>query len=195
MSPLAAFLNNEFEKTAVEEIQVEAEVVHEGRTGRLSGLSADRTEVRPGETLLLSVEITPYRKAPFRVALPFTVPAAVEPGAYVLRVLPADDGPPPEDLPVPEDVPTLLQAIRALNGARPDRLVACLERPGWTLQHRGRKYFDLPLFALFGLLSPSESGGFKAGRRTWTSDPLDVGLFLQGSREARIVVREKAEGN
>ncbi|MCU0723870.1 MAG: hypothetical protein MUC63_09700 [Planctomycetes bacterium] len=192
LGPLRAFLDNEFEQTSVEEIRVEAEVVHEGRTGRLTGLSADRTEWRAGDTVPLSVEVTPYRKPPFRVALPFALPASLEPGSYVLHVLSADEAPLPEETPMPEDVPSLLAALKALNGVRADRLVVALERPGWILQHRGRRYFDLPASALFGLLPRSESGGFKVDRRAWTSDPLDVGLFLQGSRDLRIVVRERA---
>jgi hypothetical protein len=189
--PLALFLDNEFEKVSIEEIRVEAEVIHEGKTGRLSGIAADRTEYRPGDTAALEVEVTPYRKKPFRVSLPFQIPASLEPGTYTLRVMPADDGPVPDEMPLPEDVPSLLAALRCLNQARADRLVVALERPGWILQHRGRRLFDLPVSTLFGLLSPTESGGFRVSRRNWTSDPLDVGLYLQGTREARIVVKPR----
>ncbi|MHC4598918.1 MAG: hypothetical protein ACYS47_07930 [Planctomycetota bacterium] len=195
MSPLTLFLNNEFEETEVEWIKVDAEIVHEGKTGRLTGFRFEKREFHPGETITLHVEVTPYRKKPLWVTVKYTLPATLKPGKYTIGVRPADEAPLSDEAPMPEDVDTLLQAMKILNQRRADRLVVVLDRPGFILQHKGRRFYDLPPAALFGLLSPTEAGGFRIDRRVWKSPPKEVGLFLAGSRSVNIEVKERVEKN
>ncbi|MHC5037030.1 MAG: hypothetical protein ACYTHM_06930, partial [Planctomycetota bacterium] len=76
---------------------------------------------------------------------------------------------------------------------RADQLVAVLNRPGFILQHKGVRYYDLPLFALFGLLPPNERGGFRMVKRVWKSKPHPLDLFLSGRQSVPITVKEKRD--
>ncbi len=84
---VAAYLvQNPLEKVSFEEIEVEVTQSAEPRTATLVGVNADRTVVRPGETVGLSLDLVAWRGDRFRRSLELTLPEDLPAGRYSLIV-------------------------------------------------------------------------------------------------------------
>lgn len=80
------FLQNSFAEVPLEEIRVRLDPQVRPRTATLIGGYAERTEVRPGERVVVHLDLSPYRGDPIRHDLSVTIPADLPAGRYHLLV-------------------------------------------------------------------------------------------------------------
>ncbi|MDX1631179.1 MAG: SpoIVB peptidase S55 domain-containing protein [Thermoanaerobaculia bacterium] len=80
------FLQNSFAEVPLEGIRVRLDSVLRPRTAVLVGGYAERTEVRPGERVVVHLDLIPYRGEPVRHELSLTIPADLPAGPYHLLV-------------------------------------------------------------------------------------------------------------
>lgn len=79
-------VQNPLEKVSFEEIEVEVTQSAEPQAATLVGANADRTVVRPGETVGLSLDLVAWRGDRFRKSLKLTLPEDLPAGRYSLIV-------------------------------------------------------------------------------------------------------------
>jgi hypothetical protein len=79
-------LQNDMERVEIDEIEVSLVQSDQPRTLHLTGAHAERSVVRPGETVRLHLNLTPYRGAPERRAVEVTVPEDAPDGSYYVFV-------------------------------------------------------------------------------------------------------------
>jgi hypothetical protein len=79
-------VQNPLEKVSFEEIEVEVTQSVEPRAATLVGANADRTVVRPGERVGLSLDLVAWRGERFRRSLTLTLPEDLPAGRYSLIV-------------------------------------------------------------------------------------------------------------
>jgi hypothetical protein len=83
----AAFLlQNEMQAVAIEEIEVTLRQVPEPRIATLVSAHAERSVVRPGDSVKLHLDFQAYRGEPFRRDLDLTLPPSLPDGRYHLLV-------------------------------------------------------------------------------------------------------------
>lgn len=79
-------VQNPLEKVSFEEIEVTVNQSPEPRASTLVGANADRTVVRPGETVGLSLDLVAWRGERFRRSMQLTLPEDLPAGRYSLIV-------------------------------------------------------------------------------------------------------------
>ncbi len=88
---VAGFLvQNPLEEVDLERVELVYEQVREPRTARLIEAHADRSVVRPGDTVALNIDLAPHRGEPFRHRIEVELPRGLPAGRYSLLV---GDGP------------------------------------------------------------------------------------------------------
>ena len=84
---VAAYLvQNPLERVKIESIDVDISQVKEPRAATLTDAHADRTVVRPGERVNLSLDLLPYRGQPVRHSMAIDLPADLSDGKYSLLI-------------------------------------------------------------------------------------------------------------
>src|SRR5262249_8154231 len=82
---VAAYLvQNPLERVGIESVDVDISQVKEPRAATLVDAHADRTIVRPGERVNLTLDLLPYRGQRLRHALALDLPADLADGKYSL---------------------------------------------------------------------------------------------------------------
>jgi SpoIVB peptidase S55 len=79
-------VQNPLEKVAFDEIEVDISQSPQPRAATLVGANADRTVVRPGDTVTLSLDLVAWRGERFRRSMELTLPEDVPAGRYSLIV-------------------------------------------------------------------------------------------------------------
>jgi hypothetical protein len=77
---------NALEKISLEDVEVELEQTQQPQFADLVGANASRTVVRPGDEVLLNLDLVPYRGARFRHSLTVDLPEDLPAGRYSLLV-------------------------------------------------------------------------------------------------------------
>lgn len=77
---------NELEKLEIEEVEIEVSQADRPRTLTITGVHAERSVVRPGQTVHLNVDLLPWRGETLRHSIPVEVPKDAPDGPYYLFV-------------------------------------------------------------------------------------------------------------
>jgi hypothetical protein len=77
---------NTLEKVSLEDVEVELEQTQQPQFADLVGANASRTVVRPGDEVLVNLDLVPYRGARFRHSLTVDLPEDLPAGRYSLLV-------------------------------------------------------------------------------------------------------------
>lgn len=77
---------NPLERVSLESVDVEIDQTQRPRAADLVGAHADRTVVRPGERVTLSLDLVPYRGERFRHSFPLDLPQDLPNGRYSLLI-------------------------------------------------------------------------------------------------------------
>ncbi len=82
--PISSIMNNHFKDVKIERINLEAEVSSERRVAQIQGVRVDRREVRPGETVNISVTMKPFGQDPVTRVIPIYIPPDTAPGSNIV---------------------------------------------------------------------------------------------------------------
>jgi hypothetical protein len=147
-SPLAALFGNDFERVAVERLDVAVDALETVQAAELHRVWVDgRLPVRAGTTASVRVLLRNRRGETERVDLPVPVPASAPAGSYTLLVSDAATMDAIEQREMrqglaPRDLPALLRAIERLRSG--NRLYARLTRPAGGAVLAGAPMPSLP---------------------------------------------------
>ena len=86
LSTVGYLLQNDLEPLEVEDVEVDLVQHPRPRTAALVGAHAERSVVRPGQTVTLNLDLLPYRDAPFRRSVRVQIPEDVPEGRYFFFV-------------------------------------------------------------------------------------------------------------
>ena len=132
--PLALLVGNDFEKVAIERLEVSVDAVEGVESATLVRAWVDgRLPVRPGTVAPVKVQLRSHRGATVTLTLPVAVPPSAPAGTYTLLVSDAATMDAIEQREmrqpfVPRDFPQLLRALNKLRTG--SRVYARLTRPG-----------------------------------------------------------------
>ena len=97
MQALNLICSNTREESNIFGVNVNISFDTERRTASIVGITPERKNVKPGETVNLVVELQPYRKPVEKVIVPYTVPLTARPGPFAIEIhggglVPANQG-------------------------------------------------------------------------------------------------------
>ncbi len=186
---------NPIEPVEVRSVELDVTLRDDLRVAEITRVWADRTEVRPGETIRLAVWLKPYRQPEVEIGIDMRLPDDLEPGP--VSVLVADGGVVSEDesssdrgIVEPESVE---QLIRQLNDARPsDRIYYQLSRADKGAVYGGRAMPSLPPSVLDVLTATRTSGETKALDKRVLSEGFEqVEYVVSGEHRIALTVRRR----
>lgn len=79
-------LQNEFEEVRLEGVNLIVGFTGERREARIMGAWTDKNQVRPGDTVVLSVALKPYRQPETLETIPIEIPQELPPGRFTIHV-------------------------------------------------------------------------------------------------------------
>ena len=177
-------LTTPLEDVRLEAIDVEITVTPGRRVGRITGALLDRSAVRPGEEVGLTVFIRSYRGEERAVRASLQVPADTPPGRLIVQISDAESSISWEQRRAPhrfqfQDIPHLLKVLRGLE--RNDQLILKLvsDRAGAVI--KGQELPSLPpsaLAALRGSLAGTQGG--LTYQDVLVEERLDLDMVLGG---------------
>ena len=86
MQALSLVCSNTNVESDIFSIDVNMTLDNERKTASLISATPDRTKVKPGETVNLTVQLQPYRQKSETIVVPYTVPIAMKPGPLTLDI-------------------------------------------------------------------------------------------------------------
>lgn len=90
LTPLSVLTSNPYERLDIESVEVEVDVEDGNRTATIVGAQLERSQVAPGQTVGVWLEIQPYGKQRERRRIEVTIPEDLPEGDYPLTVGGAD---------------------------------------------------------------------------------------------------------
>lgn len=166
-----------------ESFEVDVEVEHTDRRSIIRAVVPDKDEVRPGQTVRLTVLLEDVEPGPLRTErIEVVVPLDAPEGNYGIEVMGGDMA--PADAPAPQDIADLPALYAAFHKAT--ELVAVLPRAQVDVDLDGHLLRRLPLSSLPRLVRSPDAYRL-AVRGTASLVKRDVGYLVAGSEQ--VVVR------
>ncbi|MGD8817319.1 MAG: SpoIVB peptidase S55 domain-containing protein, partial [Acidobacteriota bacterium] len=184
---------NPFRPVGVRAIDLDITVRDDLRVARISRVRADRPEVRPGESVKLSVWLEPYRSPEVRIDMELPLPEDLAPGP--LSILIGDAG----AVAAEErsfaggelEPDSVEEVIRRLNRTRPrDRIYYQVARDDQGAFYGGRKMPSLPP-SVIGLLSGGQTSGeaVRLNKKVLIESSEPVDYVVTGDHRIELTVR------
>ncbi|MGA8145511.1 MAG: hypothetical protein WB987_16605 [Candidatus Acidiferrales bacterium] len=190
----ARIYSNPYELPRVDRIQIRVTTMPERRIATIDNAWIEKSEVRPGETVAVKVQLRPYRGAPFIQEIPVTIPAQSARGNLQLVVSDAETlnrnvqifaGNSQTQLPGLEELIKLINRERQ-NG----RLYATLFQPTPTLLVEDKEMPNAPSSAINVLDQRQNFGGarllYQSKAGEWS---VEMHQVVAGERTLTITVK------
>jgi len=193
MGAFARVYSNPYELPHLSRIQLRVTTMPERRVATIDNAWVEKSEVRPGETVAVKVQLRPYRGAPFIQEIPVTIPAQSARGNLQLVVSDADTLNRNVQMLAgnSSQLPGLEELINLINRERQnDRLYATLFQPTPTLLVEDKEMPNVPSSAINVLDQRQNVGGgrllsqSKAGE--WS---VQMHQVIAGERALTITVK------
>jgi len=193
-SAFARIYSNPYEIPHVERIQMRVTAMAERRMAMIDNAWVEKSEVRPGETVAVKVQLRPYRGAPFIQEIPVTIPAQSARGNLQLVVSDAEtlnrnvqmlSGNSQSQLPGLEELINLLNRER-----QNDRLYATLFQQTPTLLVEDKEMPNAPSSAINILDQRQNFGGARLLNQSKAGEwSVEMHQVISGERALTITVK------
>jgi hypothetical protein len=193
-SAFARIYSNPYEIPHVERIQMRVTAMAERRVAMIDNAWVEKSEVRPGETVAVKVQLRPYRGAPFIQEIPVTIPAQSARGNLQLVVSDAEtlnrnvqmlSGNSQSQLPGLEELINLLNRER-----QNDRLYATLFQQTPTLLVEDKEMPNAPSSAINILDQRQNFGGARLLNQSKAGEwSVEMHQVISGERALTITVK------
>jgi hypothetical protein len=193
-SAFARIYSNPYEIPHVERIQMRVTAMAERRVAMIDNAWVEKSEVRPGETVAVKVQLRPYRGAPFIQEIPVTIPAQSARGNLQLVVSDAETlnrnvqmlaGNSQAQLPGLEELINLLNRER-----QNDRLYATLFQQTPTLLVEDKEMPNAPSSAINILDQRQNFGGARLLNQSKAGEwSVEMHQVISGERALTITVK------
>ncbi|MBI2930111.1 MAG: hypothetical protein HYY16_00545 [Planctomycetes bacterium] len=200
METIFQLLGNPFRKVRLERADIKLSVVHRRASATVDAVWVQARQVKPGDTLRLTVRLRPYNKDPFQESLEIPLPRTLPEGEYDLAVMGG------QETAGMFDMRNIMQAL--LSGGRVDmqgdqsfeelvqrikrrhpagRIVVRLELPALGVRYKGQKLENLP-GSVFVNLVTTPSAGMKL-ERDQLEVTRDTAWIIEGQKSVKFEVR------
>src|ERR1700722_9925895 len=190
----ARVYSNPYELPHLSHIQIRVTTMPEHRVATIDNAWIEKSEVRPGETVAVKVQLRPYRGAPFIKEIPVTIPAQAAHGTLQLVVSDADTlnrnvqmlaGNSQTQLPGLEELINLINRER-----QNDRLYATLFQSTPTLLVEDKEMPNAPSSAINVLDQRQSFGGARLlGQSKAGEWSVEMHQVIAGERSLTITVK------
>jgi hypothetical protein len=193
-SAFARIYANPYEMPHVDRIQIRVTTMPERRVATIDNAWIEKSEVRPGETVAVKVQLRPYRGAPFIQEIPVTIPAQAARGNLQLVVSDADTlnrnvqmiaGSSQAQLPGLEELINLINREH-----QNDRLYATLFQPTPTLLVEDKEMPNAPSSAINVLDQRQNFSGARLLNQSKAGEwSVEMNQVIAGERTLTITVK------
>jgi len=193
-SAFARVYSNPYELPHLSRIQIRVTTMPERRVATIDNAWIEKSEVRPGETVAVKVQLRPYRGAPFIQEIPVKIPEQSAHGILQLVVSDAETlnrnvqslaGSSQTQLPGLEELINLINRER-----QNDRLYATLFQPTPTLLVEDKEMPNAPASAINVLDQRQNSGGARLlGQSKAGEWSVEMHQVIAGERSLTITVK------
>ena len=139
IAPAMIFITNPYKKVQISGLDFDVEVKPGWDTAEIRSLWANKSEVEPGDTVLIGVRLQRYQGEEFEKLVNFTVPKDAR-GMVLLNFTGGESM--PLDIAPPESVDDLIAAFKKL--PNPNWLVMQYAKPGVIVDFQGERLRSLP---------------------------------------------------
>ena len=193
-SAFARIYSNPYELPHVEQIQIRVTTMPERRIATIDNAWVEKSEVRPGETVAVKVQLRPYRGASFIQEIPVTIPAQSARGTLQLVVSDADTLNRNVQIltgNAQTQLPGLEELINLINRSRQnDRLYATLLQPTPTLLVEDKEMPNAPSSAINVFDQRQNVGGARLLSQSKAGEwSVEMHQVIAGERTLTITVK------
>jgi hypothetical protein len=139
IAPAVMFSTNPYKKVKISELSFDVTVKPGWDSAEIKSLWANKSEVEPGDTVLIGVRLQRYQGEEFEKVVSFTVPRDAR-GMVLLTFAGGESM--PLDIAPPESVDDLIAAFKKL--PNPNWLVMQYAKPGVIVDFQGERLRSLP---------------------------------------------------
>jgi len=182
-----AVLNNPFEDTAVDWVELDVTLHYGLDAATLSGLYLTSESPAAGDEINLHARLISFGGKETILTVPLRIPADAE--GRKLKISAAGGGDARIPLPAPENLDDLINNLRRYHPAR--SLVVTVETEAESLTVRGNTLDDLPASAVSSLkpvAGDDQSGKFRAMR----TDVIPTNLLISGQQSIQVTPRKRS---
>ena len=193
-SAFARIFSNPYEPPHVDRIHIKVTTMAERRVATIDNAWVEKSEVRPGETVAVKVQLRPYRGTPFIQEIPVTIPAQSARGNLQLVVSDADtlnrnvqmlSGNSQSQLPGLEELINLINRDR-----QNDRLYVTLFQPTPTLLVEDKEMPNAPSSAINVLDQRQNLGGARLLQQSKAGEwSVEMHQVIAGERTLTVTVK------
>ncbi len=186
-------MDNEYTESRIEGINLLIDYLAGKKLARIERVWCDRSHVKPGDTIDLSVTVKPYRAEEFVEVKEIIIPEELPPGkltlhvgdAYILSLREAKD-----DILAPRDFEHLIWLINNLRTNEKIYLLFTREDIGLFMQ--GVRFPNLPLSKSSIMIRPQTKGNYAVlNERGVMEESIETEYMIEGYKKIVFEVEEK----
>jgi hypothetical protein len=200
MQTVFQLMGNPFRRVRLERADVKLSVVHRRQSATLDGVWLQTQQVKPGDTLQLTLRLRPYNKESVRQTIEVPLPRTLPDGDYELALMGGRDAGGVMDMqammrammqgrnPEQGDSQSFEELVQEILKRHPaNRIVARLEVPAMGVRYKDKKLENLPN-SIFVTLASNPSAGVKMERdRIELTKATD--WIIEGRKTVKFEVR------
>jgi len=139
LAPISLLLNNPYQKVKIKNLDFQLELRPGWEVATIKSVWTNKTEVSPGEKVLIGVRFQVYQGGEFEKKIIFQIPKESQ-RQLMVSLIGGENMPP--DIAPPDSLEDLIQAIKKLPSPR--WLVLRYSKPGLILDEQGKRLRSLP---------------------------------------------------
>lgn len=188
----ALALNNPFKALDIESIDATIEITSGDRSAAVRAMDVSQTEVKPGQTISVTVTMLSFRSEESTAVIDFKVPEALPAGKYKLQVMGGGNYRRFVANLAPQrfravDSESLMQALRRVVDFRNDGLYAVMPIPATGIVIGQHELPQLPQTKMLLMQDPKRLRPVSA-YRDWAENRIALDKIVQGGAEIEITV-------
>ncbi|MEW5806730.1 MAG: hypothetical protein AB1756_05205 [Acidobacteriota bacterium] len=186
-------MDNEYSESRIEGINLLLDYFHSKKMARLGRVWCDRSRIKPGEKLQVSISVKPYRGREITEVKEVQIPEEIPPGklylqvgdAYVLSRMEAQ-----EEMFVPRDFDHLLWLLNNLRTN--DKIYLLFMREDRGILIRGVRLPNLPISRSSIIIRPQTKGNYLVmDERAVLEESIKMDYTIEGYKKIALDVEEK----
>jgi len=196
-APFPMLMRNTFEDADVESVLLEITFDEKRSNARIDGVQVNKTEVRPGDSVEVTLLITPYKKDAIIKHFEVTIPEDMPEGSAILRILDAASSASWERSRAPmksriADLPHLIREIQEEENNNDIIVELFAQKLGMTIGDQELPALPLTTFSVMNSQKQQESGrGFTRGT-TFMKQRIKTEYVISGSAGAILDIDRDA---
>ncbi len=189
-------MDNEYAESRIEGINLLLDYLDTKKLARIEKVWCDRSRIRPGEKITLTVSLKPYRGNEFIELREVEIPEEIPPGELMLKVGDAyilsrmERMEEESELFVPRDFDHLIWLLNHLRTN--DKIYIIFSRKDTGVFMEGTRFPNLPLSRSSIIIRPQTKGNYSVmDERVVMEESIETGYAVEGYKKIILEVEEK----